>query len=102
MRFHCVRWQSICVTCLASAFVISSAHGQTKSGKKPMSFIKDVAPILRDNCMACHDAKKHKGKFDMSTYESFRKGGTGDDPITPGKPDESPLLDRLKATDKSR
>jgi WD40 repeat protein len=69
---------------------------------KPVSFIKDVAPILKENCFACHDAKKRKGKFDMSTFESFRKGGSGDDPIVPGKPDESPLVDRLTATDKSR
>lgn len=70
--------------------------------KTPVSFINDVAPILKENCFACHDAKKRKGKFDMSTFESFRKGGSGDDPIVPGKPDESPLVDRLTATDKSR
>jgi len=68
----------------------------------PISFIKDVAPILKENCFACHNAKQRKGKFDMSTFESFRKGGSGDDPIVSGKPDESPLLDRLVATDKSR
>lgn len=67
----------------------------------PVSFINDIAPILKENCFACHNAKQRKGKFDMSTYESFRKGG-GDDPIVPGKPEESPLLDRLIATDKSR
>jgi WD40 repeat protein len=68
----------------------------------PISFINDIALILKENCFACHDAKKRKGKFDMSTYASLRKGGSGDDPIVPGKPDESPLLDRLTATDKSR
>ena len=40
----------------------------------PVSFVKDVAPILKHNCFACHDAKKRKGKFDMSTFESLRKG----------------------------
>src|SRR5438876_6362983 len=70
--------------------------------KGPVSFIHDVAPILKENCFACHNAKQRKGKFDMTTYESFRKGGSGDDPIVPGKPDESSLLDRLTATDKSR
>src|SRR5262249_39849337 len=47
-------------------------------------------------------AKQRKGKFDMSTAESLHKGGSGDDPIVAGKPDESLLLDRLNATDKSR
>jgi WD40 repeat protein len=69
----------------------------------PVSFINDVAPILQKNCFACHDAKKRKGKFDMTSFESFRKGGgDGNDPVVPGKPDESPILDRLTAKDKSR
>src|SRR5262249_12862187 len=51
---------------------------------------------------ACHDAKKRKGKFDMTTYESFRKGGAKEDPIVEGKPDESLLIDMLTAKDNSR
>jgi WD40 repeat protein len=70
--------------------------------KPSVSFINDVAPILKENCYACHDAKKRKGKFDMTTYEGLRKGGTKEDPIVPGKPDESLILDVLSATDKSR
>src|SRR5881409_3387247 len=98
----------VCVLCGVIALALAallflappSAHAQAPA-KGAVSFINDVAPILKENCFACHDAKKRKGKFDMSTYESFRKGG-GDDPITPGTPDESSLLDRLTATDKSR
>jgi WD40 repeat protein len=81
---------------------LSTVAQSPPAQKVPVSFVNDVAPILKENCFACHDAKKRKGKLDMSTYESFRKGGSGDDPIVPGKPDESTLLDRLTATDKSR
>jgi hypothetical protein len=69
---------------------------------KRVSFIKEVAPILKENCFACHDAKKRKGKLDMTTYEGLRKGGTKDDPIVPGKPEDSLICDLLTATDKSR
>jgi hypothetical protein len=80
-----------------------SAKAQAPAASKaPVSFINDIAPILKENCFACHDAKKRKGKFDMSTYESFRKGGSHEDPVEPGKPDESRILDLLTATDKSR
>jgi WD40 repeat protein len=72
------------------------------STSKPVSFINDVAPILKENCFGCHDAKKRKGKFDMSTYESLRKGSGNDDVIVPGKPDESRIVDRLTASDNSR
>jgi hypothetical protein len=68
----------------------------------PVSFINDVAPILKENCFACHDAKKRKGKLDMTTYEGLRKGGTKDDPITPGRPEESLICDLVTATDKTR
>src|SRR5262245_9551654 len=78
------------------------AQGGPAAKKGPISFINDVAPILKENCFACHDAKKRKGKLDMSTYESFRKGGSKEDPITPGKPDESLLIDVLTAKDNSR
>ena len=62
----------------------------------------DVAPILKENCFACHGSKNPKGKLDMTKYEALRHGGTKDDPIVVGKPDESYFIDVLKATDKSR
>src|SRR6516225_9614245 len=66
--------------------------------KKPVSFINEVAPILKESCLGCHGAKNPKGKLDMTRYETFRKGGTKDDPIVPGKPDESNLVDALRGT----
>lgn len=69
-------------------------------GGKPTSFINDVAPILKEACFGCHGTKNPKGKFSMTSYENIRKGGTKDDPIVNGKPDESYFIDVLKATDK--
>jgi DNA-binding beta-propeller fold protein YncE len=71
--------------------------------KKPVSFINDVAPILKENCFACHDAKKRKGKLDMTTFENLRKGGTKDfDPIVDGKPEESYLVELINGTGAAR
>src|SRR5215468_6229674 len=50
---------------------------------KPVSFINDVAPILKENCFACHDAKKKAGKFDMTSYEKLMAGGANGEQITP-------------------
>ncbi len=87
----------------ALAFLLTvPATVRAQAPKGPVSFINDVAPILKENCFACHDAKKRKGKMDMTTFESFRKGGDHDDPIAAGKPDESYILDLLKAKDASR
>jgi WD40 repeat protein len=79
-----------------------TAHAQAATPKGPLSFINDVAPILKENCFACHDAKKRKGKFDMSTFESFRKGGDHDDPVVPNKPDDSFLIDAVKGENATR
>jgi hypothetical protein len=68
-----------------------------QAGGKPVSFINDVAPIFKDNCFACHDGKKKKGKLDMTTYAGFRKGGASDDPVEPGRPDESNIISLLTA-----
>jgi hypothetical protein len=67
-----------------------------------VSFIKDVAPILKESCFGCHGAKNPKGKLDMTRYESLRRGGTKDDPIVPGKPEDSYLIDVLLASGKKR
>jgi DNA-binding beta-propeller fold protein YncE len=67
-----------------------------------VSFIRDVAPILKESCFGCHGAKNPKGKLDMTKYASLRHGGTKDDPIVPGKPDESYLIEALSYKDKRR
>ncbi len=76
------------------------AHAQQPKG--PVSFINDVAPILKENCFACHDAKKKKGKLEITTFENLRKGGTKDDPIVAGKSKESYLMHVLTATGTER
>jgi WD40 repeat protein len=69
---------------------------------EPVSFINDIAPILKESCFGCHGAKNPKGKLNMTSFGSLRKGGTKDDPITDGKPEDSLLIDFLKATDATR
>lgn len=89
----------LAMLCLAVA--PSPAHAQPP---KPVSFLTDVAPIFKESCFGCHGAKNPKGKLDMTRYEALRKGGTKDDPIAEGKPEDSYLIDVLTAaaTDKKR
>jgi WD40 repeat protein len=101
----------LCVLCailgaslaLTALLFFAPAPALAQAPKGPVSFINDVAPILKENCFACHDAKKRKGKFDMTTYENMRKGGEKEEAIiVDGKPDESALYDRLIATTAAR
>ncbi len=68
---------------------------------KPISFINDVAPILKENCYACHDAKKKSGKYDMTTFEKMMAGGAAGEGITAGKHADSEVF-TLMVTDKER
>lgn len=79
-----------CFAVWISAAVCLSAAA-TEPGKS-ISFTKDVAPILVENCLGCHNAKDKKGKYDMSTYELLFKRGKDEEVLVPGKPDESLLL----------
>ena len=44
---------------LAVSLAVSPPAG--RAADKPISFINEVAPILKENCLACHDAKKRNG-----------------------------------------
>jgi dipeptidyl aminopeptidase/acylaminoacyl peptidase len=67
-------------------------------GAKPVSFIHDVAPILVENCIACHNPKKSESKYVMTTFAQFAKGGQQGEGITlePGEPDESNLVELIR------
>lgn len=102
------RFSCYCILCavigLALVWLLFAsptvAHAQQPKG--PVSFINDVAPILQKNCFACHDAKKKKGKLEMTTWENFRKGGSKDDPVVPGKSKDSLLIELLVSTKADR
>lgn len=90
----------VCVLCsliglLLAWLLLGAPSAALAQGKGPVSFINDVAPILKENCFACHDAKKRKGKFEITSYANFRKGGSKEDPVAPGKPGESVIMQLL-------
>lgn len=78
------------------------AQAQTPATSKPISFIQDVAPIFKENCFACHDAKKRSGKYDMTSYEKIMAGGAGGEQIVPGKPEESELYELIVTEEQRR
>ncbi len=62
---------------------------------EPASFVKDIAPILVQRCVACHGATKPKGSFNLSTFDALSKGISNKPVFVPGKPEESLLVDCL-------
>jgi WD40 repeat protein len=93
-----------CVFCAIAAAVLAAlmTAPTVRAADAPVSFIRDVAPILKENCFACHDAKKKSGKFDMTTFEKLSAGGSNGEPIAPGKPAESDLHTLMTSADEKR
>jgi hypothetical protein len=103
-RSHtCFCWLCVALgTALAFLLFFGAPRHSAAQPKGPVSFINDVAPILRESCFGCHGVKNPKAKFDMTKYETFMKGGIHEDPIDPGKPEKSLVMQVLKAKDSTR
>ena len=90
---------------LAKPGEVATAKPQPKPAPKPtapagpaLSFMKDVAPILVQNCIACHNPKKSESKYMMTTFAQLAKGGQQGEGITlePGDPDASHLVELIR------
>src|SRR6516164_11382641 len=101
-----MRSHRLCILCPIIAVALTLAYAPVRPLKadanKPVSFMEQVAPILKENCFACHDAKKRKGKLDMTTFERLMKGGERGEDITAGKPEESVLVSLITGAEEPR
>ncbi|MFO0845555.1 MAG: c-type cytochrome domain-containing protein [Gemmataceae bacterium] len=64
--------------------------------KTPVSYEKEVEPILVNKCTYCHSGNVKRGKLDLSSYEVLMRGGERGTPVVPGKGTDS-LLVKLSA-----
>jgi hypothetical protein len=61
-------------------------------------FERKIRPVLVKECYACHaeGAKAIKAGLRVDSRDGLREGGDSGPAVTPGKPDESLLLDALR------
>ena len=67
----------------------------------PISFSRQIRPILSENCIACHgpDDKARKAKLRLDDEASAKSDRKGDIAIVPGKPELSSLIQRIESKD---
>ena len=60
---------------------------------REIDFVRDIQPIFRARCHACHDAGKQRGGLRLDQKSAALKGGEDYSPaIVPGKSADSPLV----------
>lgn len=60
--------------------------------KDAVSFEKEILPILRQNCLACHSANEKQGDLVLESPRGMLQGGDAGPAIVPGRAVESLLL----------
>jgi len=73
----------------------------TPLAAEPVAFSRQVAPILLEQCLACHGPKKAEGGYRVDTYERAMAGGDSGDGFTAGDHDGSEAFRRMVSDDKA-
>lgn len=79
-----------------SAFVLSLWLVPTLQA---VDYSKEIAPLWKRSCVACHNSKKAEGGLNLETAALLLKGSDSGKSVQPGKSAESELLKRIVATD---
>jgi mono/diheme cytochrome c family protein len=77
---------------LAILFVTATRHA---AAEEKVSFPDQIAPILQRRCLSCHNSSDRKGSLSLETAESWTTGGESGEPVVPGEPEESYLLELI-------
>lgn len=59
-------------------------------------FDKQVAPILRKRCLACHNNELNDGGVSFQDRATLIKGGSRGPAIVPGKPGQSVIIHAIR------
>ena len=74
-----------------------SSTSQRSAGN--VDFVKDVLPILRENCYVCHSGDRPKASLHLDNKQMALKGGSSGRAIVPGNAKDSRLVHRIMGMD---
>lgn len=74
--------------------------GRALETELPVSFIRDVAPVLAARCVGCHGADQAESDYRLDTFEALMTAGaTGSAPVAPGDVADSLLATLVASAD---
>jgi mono/diheme cytochrome c family protein len=85
-------WMAPCLLAFAGWIFIGAAAAVAA---EPVDYARDVKPILKASCFACHGALKQEAGLRLDAVALVRKGGESGPAIVAGKSGESLLIDAV-------
>jgi WD40 repeat protein/mono/diheme cytochrome c family protein len=64
----------------------------------PVSYYRQVRPILQRSCSGCHQPAKRGGKLLLTSYDGLKAGGENGAAFVPGKPQESLVVQYISGS----
>lgn len=102
VSFRCGAWRLTSIAAILSSTSVFAAVSDTAAPPakaattKPVSFSKEVVPILQANCQGCHQPAKAGGKLDFTTFHGLlAEGESGIHAVVAGKADESSVIEQI-------
>lgn len=85
--------------CLGWAFAF---HLSCWAQAQDVDYAKDIKAVFVERCVACHGSLKSEGGLRLDAASLITKGGDSGEVLVAGKPDDSELVRRVRATDDDR
>ena len=82
-----------------AVFLAVTASAAQLSAAEPVDYVRQIKPILRERCYACHGPLKTQQDLRLDTAGRMKTGGDSGPAITPGKSAESLLIERVTEAD---
>ncbi len=93
-RLPAVFWRACCLAlCLWNGATPGEASDPARM------YERDVKPLLQARCLACHGALQQQSELRLDTGKFILQGGDSGPAVSPGKPEQSLLLERVSEKD---
>ncbi|MEQ1825651.1 MAG: c-type cytochrome domain-containing protein [Pirellula sp.] len=102
-EIRCFPWTTyIVIAWMVPFWMIGWTKSHAANPADSVSFANQIAPVLFENCIACHGPKKAEGGYRIDTYTELQKpGDSGAVPVVPSGASAGELLKRIKSSDPS-